>query len=855
MKKLLSFSTLVLCNTLALFAQGHSIKGIVIDDRTLEPISGANVIVKHRTDNNIVTYTTTVDKGTFSLHIICKDLTEYSLHVTCLGFEQQILDLKGSDYSIRLKEKAFEIKEVSVRADKISQRQDTTSYFVAGFAQAKDRTIGDVLTNMPGIHVADNGSISYNGSPINRFYIEGIDLFDGKYSLATNNISYENIARVEIIENHQAIKALQGTGIDTGTAINLKLKDKAKSTWNGNLLGKGGFSPDDGLWESELFTAFFSVRNQSATTLKSNNSGKNIADEGQSLTVEDLLYRYPDSEISGSLSSAPALSTNLGSDRTRFNRTHMFSNSSMWKCSPSSQFRTQLIFTDDKNAYDQTIESSYFLSGSQWVHGTKETSSVKDRGLQASLTAAIDKDSYFLSDELAFHFNRRAFASTVEGDFNHQSIANINTYHVKNKLKYVKKAGSNIFQILSLSNYTFIPEALYVDGETIRRQSIEKGNFFSNTNFRFIRNIRRWSVGTNIDLFGSIYHFCSLYDHERIQYQNALTTNYIGARWNPEIIYQNETFKLSARLPLSVYGFGGEQSATRIYVKPDVYVKWRFLPRWTLFANAAVGSMYPGNNLYYTAPIMTDYRSMNAGFLNYEGKVENRIGGRISHANPSEMFFANLSVTYSDENMKRRISKRVDKGGVFYSYEPGDDRYKLLFADGNISKGIEPINGSVEWNCSLQNHNMPTEQNGDASAFDFGNVNLGMTLKSNPYDWVNVDYKTVYRYSYIKSDRFENKTRHWIQKCLLTFYPTEDISIKLNGEHYLTFFDSGQKKNTFFADIDLVYRYKQFDIIASATNLFNQNIYQHTTYGDLSSTGTRYNLRGRNIMVGLIWYY
>ena len=855
MKRLVLFSVIVLCSTLSIFAQSHSIMGTVVDNTTLEPISGINIIIRHRTDNSIIAYTTTTDNGVFSLHISSDNLADYILQVTCLGYEQQTFNLTENNYSIKLKEKNFELQEVSVTADKIVQNRDTTSYFVASFATMKDRSIGDVLTNMPGINVADNGKISYNGSPINKFYVEGIDLFDSKYGLATNNISYENIARVEVIENHQAIKALQGTGVDTETAINLKLKDSAKSAWNGNLLGKGGFTPGGGLWEAELFAARFSSKSQSATTLKSNNSGKNIADEGKSLTIDDLLYMYPGSEISGSLTSSPSISTNLSDDRTRFNRTHMFSNSSMWKLSESVQIKSQVIYTDDKNTYDQSIESSYYLVDSLLVKGTKETSSVKDKGIRASVIATIDKDSYFLSDELSFKSNWRTFTSEINGDFNYHSIADINTYSVENKLKYVKKTGNNIFQIMSLNSYEFIPEELHISGESIKQQTIDKGNFFSNTNFRFLHNIKKWSLGTNMDFFGNIYNLNSLYNDASINYQNDLNVNYIGARLNPEIIYQNETFKLNLKFPLSVYHFAGEQSKTKIYVKPDIYLKWKFLPRWTLFANAAIGNSYTGNGLYGTVPIMTDYRLMYAGFLNYDGKTEKRIGGRISYANPSNMLFANLSVTYSDENTKRSISKQVDNGYVYYLYEPGNDKYKLLFADGNISKGIELINGSTELSSSFQNHNMPLEQNGDMSTIDFGSINSGITLKSNPCDCFDIDYKIGYKYNYMKSETLKSTTRHLTQQCLLTFYPIEDISVKLNGEHYLTFFDSGQKKNTFLVDLDFVFRYKQFDFLASATNLFNQNVYSYTIYGDLSSTTTQYNIRGRNVMIGINWYF
>ena len=107
----------------------------------------------------------------------------------------------------------------------------------------------------------------------------------------------------------------------------------------------------------------------------------------------------------------------------------------------------------------------------------------------------------------------------------------------------------------------------------------------------------------------------------------------------------------------------------------------------------------------------------------------------------------------------------------------------------------------------------------------------------------------------MKSETLKSTTRHLTQQCLLAFYPIEDISVKLNGEHYLTFFDSGQKKNTFLVDLDFMFRYKQFDFLVSATNLFNQNVYSYTIYGDLSSTTTQYNIRGRNVMIGVNWYF
>ena len=78
---------------------------------------------------------------------------------------------------------------------------------------------------MPGIDVEKSGEIKYNGRAINKFYVEGMDMLKGRYGLATNNIAAKDIATVQVLENHQPIKALKHLQISDDVAINLKLKE------------------------------------------------------------------------------------------------------------------------------------------------------------------------------------------------------------------------------------------------------------------------------------------------------------------------------------------------------------------------------------------------------------------------------------------------------------------------------------------------------------------------------------------------------------------------------------------------------------------------------------------------------
>ena len=69
--------------------------------------------------------------------------------------------------------KATQLNDVIVQAPDIYAKGDTLVFNVARYANAKDNAIIDVIKRLPGIKVEDDGTIKYQGKPINKFYIDG----------------------------------------------------------------------------------------------------------------------------------------------------------------------------------------------------------------------------------------------------------------------------------------------------------------------------------------------------------------------------------------------------------------------------------------------------------------------------------------------------------------------------------------------------------------------------------------------------------------------------------------------------------------------------------------------------------
>ena len=171
----------------------------------------------------------------------------------------------------------LKIREVRVEAPAVVRRSDTLTYTVAKYADVADHSIGDVLRKMPGIEVAKSGEIKYNGKAINKFYIEGLDMLEGRYGIATNNVRARDIASVQVFENHQPIKALKELVASDRAALNLKLKEEAKGTWNATLQLGAGYKP--WMWNGEATAMYFGRDFQTIDTYKTNNTGDDVSRE------------------------------------------------------------------------------------------------------------------------------------------------------------------------------------------------------------------------------------------------------------------------------------------------------------------------------------------------------------------------------------------------------------------------------------------------------------------------------------------------------------------------------------------------------------------------------------------------
>lgn len=836
------------------FAQKVAVDGYVYEQGTENPVDKAIVTICNQ-KSNILYSGITSKEGKFQLLTKGEDLSLYTIKVSCMGYKPASCAIGNQkNFQIELEPKAFALKDVYVKAEKISHHNDTTSYLVSGFSSAKDRTIGDVLRKMPGIEVAKNGSVSYNGKAINEFLVEGVDLFDGQYNIATRNISHDLISKVDVIENYQSAKVLKNSKSEGGTVLNLSLKDKAKGRWSGNAKVGGGMPK---LWEEELFEARLSATNQTAINMKTNNSGKDILAENKVLVIDDLLSQNVKDDVKSILDISQEKPGNLDDRRSRNARTHVVNISNVQKVSNSAILHSKIYYTDDRNISDSEKGMSYFLTDSVLTKNTKEYSILGTKELGASLLFKNDKKTSFLSEELKYSSLWQNNQTRISGDYSNMSVMRSDMHCLDNKLKWILPIGKHYLTIESRTKYQAMPERLRVEASGLSLQSINRNHFFSMNKVDYTWNLKRWAVSLDAEGVISMSSIKNDFISDYIDttfYENS-SINYLALIVRPTLVYKFKGIRSEIQVPFSVYHYWGLDSSEKIFCLPKWTFSWQVNSYWKLRTNLSLGNTASSISNSYNTSVMTDSKTFRSSPIISYGQNQQNLAFAVSYTDYVHMLFGNASIGFNRGRDKSNTIKWIDRDLVFYSKKKGNNTSNGTMILGNLSKRIEGIKGTIGTKCLYLLNEANICQNGVPVQFNTNMLQTSVGLNSNMYNWLEIDYQLGYNMNSLEFSKAKTSSKMLTQELQVSISPIEALTMTITTEHYANFFSSLPSKQTIFNDFRCSYRYHKIDIVGSLTNVFNQKYYSQTTYNDLSSSYVKDALRGRNFLLSLVAYF
>jgi hypothetical protein len=225
-------------------------EGKVVDTLNA-PLELANVVAINKVTSALESYGITDAEGAFKIKLT-KDQT-YKIQVSYVGMETKFDSLTTSDKDVykkyTLKSEAM-LDEVTVNYKiPVQVRGDTLIYDADSFKTGTERKLEDILENLPGVEINENGQIEVEGKVVNKLMVNGKDFFDGDTKLGSKNIPSRAVDKIEVLRNYSEVNQLSGVrNNNDNVAMNIKLKEGKENFWFGDITAGGGFSPDEGLY-------------------------------------------------------------------------------------------------------------------------------------------------------------------------------------------------------------------------------------------------------------------------------------------------------------------------------------------------------------------------------------------------------------------------------------------------------------------------------------------------------------------------------------------------------------------------------------------------------------------------------
>ena len=835
-----------------------TVGGTVLEGGTGEPLPGASVILRNA-EGKIRKYTSTDANGAFALQ--SQSIQGYTLNVSLLGFAKQTfsLDSVSLPLTIVLVPATTALKEVAVKADRIREQGDTISYNVGGFAQAQDRSIGDVLKRMPGLDVSNDGRIKYQGEDINKFYIEGSDLLGGKYGIATNGISHDDVGAVEVMENHQPLQVLSGISFSDKAAINLKLKGKAKAAWTFHGEAGAGYAwqPEGAIWNGEVFAMAVMPGFQNITTLKSNNTGDNLSGLATDFFAsrrETGLSRYVELALPG----VPSLKAK----RTLFNRSALASTNSLWKVK-NGELKTQIDYTFNRAVAQAANITTYFLDGGNRVVTENRDGRDRSHSLSGKFIYEVNQKTTFINNTLRTNIDWDDMRLNVSGTLPNGQSASLPDYYVANDFKLIKRfKGKHLVTFRSDNEWESLPQTLSVSlGGSKLGQHIGDHAFYTHESAAYTFSVKGVTVGLEGGVKGYVRSMKSelsgMADFPDIQgFSTVVSTNYFTVYATPKLEYWVKRVNIILNAPLSFahYTFSKAlANRSELYFSPLLSVNWKPNNRFSLTLRGSSGRSPMNLNLIQPGYIMTDYRSFRRGVDDFYTSTSQSVSANIAYKHTRRGLFANGMVLQSWSHLPYTMAQQLFGDYIVYSYADAASDGKRLMAMTNIGKTLYFMRGSASVKGSFSRNESHLISQADAVNSVGTGWSLGASVNGTPLQWLGFDYSFDFSNSRLAIDSSKNSWLCGIENTLIiNIMPHPKWEWRIKGEHYRNELTAGAYKNAFLLDTKLVYKLsKRIELSATIDNILNQRSYNYTTYSELSSFESQRRLRGRELLLSI----
>lgn len=863
--------SLILCGFLLCVAhiQGQTVlSGVVLEKSSGEPMPEVICMVSSVADGALLQYGITDKEGRYSLKFL-HEADSVLFEAKMLGFKTVTLRFpnRTREREVRMEDESINLREVVVKPEDISQHGDTISYNVSSLRSAKDTYISDVIKKLPGVEVSESGKISYMGNPINKFYIEGLDLLGGKYSIASNSIPVDAVESVQILENHQSVKALKDVSFTERAALNLKIKEGKKLHPVGRVSLGAGLDEDEMKYAVDVTNLLLKGESQNLTTLKLNNRGKLLSAELTDHTYQTGVEINPLADVPAALVTPVSGYTPPEiSDISVFNDSKLFSYNQLFKLKEESQLRINAGYLDERKEgykYERTV---YGYSDERPLEIVREqTAENHFRQGNVAMVLTHNAERLYVDNRLRVTGEWSDADARLEGTEKSEQHFEQPYFLVENKLKVISKWKKDYLTFNSFVRFHRLPqEARFEDDADSAIVQYRSEQLF------YTKNEASFSKGIGFSTFSlgvGIKAETNKMNTDMKAVPEFLEDSVVSSRWDynltelyltPSYNYKRSHWAFTISLPISWHclkaeeNFDEKRDFRHFSFMPSSRLNWKIHPFWELNVSLGYGK-YPSdyrnmNDSYY----YVNRGSLRHGSGSQEVKEQLRGTVNLSYRNALDAMFSRLTFVYNRQSSNLLSGYDFIGSHVVRTWVPGLYRNSYRSVTANVGKILDAIQTNLNLTTGFTHTAFTQYQDvkvRNVSA-NTGYVNVSSSTQiTRWWEW-GIMWQSIF--SHTRGG--ETLWMHKMQTDMTFSWNKWQCTMKLDASDNQVA-PSQHKRTTLLSGV-LKYKLKkevQLELVAD--NLLNTKEYSLRSYSGINQIDELYSLRPRQLMLKLSIQY
>ena len=853
-----------------------------IHDEKRNPVAFANVFLKPDNSSSIVAYGQSDDKGNYLLRTTRTG--KMWLNFSAMSYKTARMAVELTDSTKVLTKNAIlvyepiELNEVIVSADKsMTVKKDTLIFNAKAFAKGNERVVEDLLKKIPGLNVSDDGTIKIGNREIEKIMIDGDDFFEKGYRILSKNMPAYPITKVEVYQHYSNNKLLKGIENSDNIALNLKMDEKSKRQWFGNI--SAGLDPTSG----EKYEALGNLMNFGKKTkfygiVNLNNTGGSTAGNVNYLINSSLDQEsgsLGETQNANNLIEISTFSPDLKQDRILFNNAALYSVNGIFTLSPKVKMKALAFLNTDENNFYKNSWESISIGGTSFTN--REDNSLKILSWtgfgKIDVTDDLSKTQMLVytlkfnqSDEK--YRNKLAFNDSVTnerlGNTNRlldQKIVYTNRFQ-KNKVllltgKYTREQSPQHYSLDKFFYQDLFPEATGTDQLV---QTSEDRMQYAALEAHLMDKSKK---GNLLEMrLGNLFRSDNLNSDLSLLKDNITVES--PSEYRNQLLYStNDSYFLTSyRLGLKKFGLiasldfhqiynqmeksGITQSQNPFFINPQGGLAWDINDKNKLMATYSYNHTNATILDIYDQYIHTGFRSFSKGTGNFDQLSLSSLLLNYTFGDMADKFIAFAFVMYT-KNYDFYSSRMFVYQNDIRSEKILVKNRESVILSSNLDRYFKEISSTLKFNFGFSSFSFENMVNGsDLRKVKTNSYNYGLELRSGfsgsfnyhiGSKWKHIEVITTAKNSYTDNMSFLDLTCNLGKK----------LDFQLETERY--YFGSLDKDNNTYYFLDANIRYSvnenKLSFTLSGQNLLDIKTFRNYSMDDISISRMEFRLLPR----------